>query len=313
VDQWIERLVDFLDITKKEIGVLGGTRRKLKGKVDIAMIQSLARNEAPAKLFREYGMVIVDECHHVPAVSLESLLKQCGSKYLLGLTATPKRKDRLEKLLYFQCGPIRHVFSGNDSKLQKRVDVRETGFRVVQHDDQFCPLHMVWEQMITDSHRNRMIAMDAYEAVENGSVPLVLSDRKEHLRRIGEVMSELGEGTEFKLFSIDGSLAKGERKSRVNGFQDAISHRKPTCLLATASLLGEGFDMPELDTLLLAMPVSFRGRVVQYAGRLHREAPGKETVKVFDYLDQYLPVANSMFRKRSAGYREMGYEIVRQQ
>ena len=152
-----------------------------------------------------------------------------------------------------------------------------------------------------------MIAADVVkESV--GRVPLVLSDRKEHLKILMQTVDEQAKGA-ILVCGIDGSMLSRKRNDCIGEFKAAIQSGQKACLFSTASLIGEGFDLPELDTLFLAMPVSFRGRIVQYAGRLHREFSGKSEVLIFDYLDYKLQLANSMYRKRSAGYREMGYDI----
>jgi len=172
------------------------------------------------------------------------------------------------------------------------------------------PLHEVWSRLIRSQTRNRLIARDIV-ALPNGRVPLVLSDRKEHLDLMMEEVANCTE-QQIELVYLDGSLSARELHSRIEHFQATIKRGGRACLFSTASLIGEGFDLPELDTLFLGMPISFRGRIIQYAGRLHREYLGKSQVQIFDYLDGALPVAKSMFRKRCSGYREMGYSMVRE-
>lgn len=307
-EQWKSRLQQFLDVDEKKIGVLQGAKKKLKGFIDIASVQTLARRDDLKKLFREYGMVIVDECHHVPSVTLEAVMKECGSRYVVGLTATPKRKDGLERLLYLQCGAIRHVVPNTENPVHvRRVIVTRTQFSASDENGLPLPLHLIWENLIRSKPRNALIAADV---VKEGAerVPLVLSDRKEHLKILMQAVDEQSRG-EILLCSIDGSMSPRKRNACIDEFKTAIQSGQKACLFSTASLIGEGFDLPELDTLFLAMPVSFRGRIVQYAGRLHRDYQGKSEALIFDYLDYKLQLASSMYRKRSAGYREMGYDI----
>jgi len=307
-EQWKLRLQQFLGIEEKQIGVLQGSKKKLKGFVDIASVQTLARRDDLKQLFREYGMVIIDECHHVPSVTLEAVMKECGSRYIVGLTATPKREDGLERLLYLQCGAIRHVVSNLDNPIHsRRVIVTRTQFNAADENGLPLPLHLVWENLISSKSRNELIAADVVKEC-GGRVPLVLSDRKEHLKILMQAVEDKAEGGVLTC-SIDGSMSPRKRNGCIEEFKSAIQSVRKACLFSTASLIGEGFDLPELDTLFLAMPVSFRGRIIQYAGRLHREFPGKSEVLIFDYLDYKLQLANSMYRKRSAGYREMGYDI----
>lgn len=307
-EQWKSRLQQFLDIDEKQIGVLQGAKKKLKGFVDVASVQTLARRDDLKKLFRGYGMVIVDECHHVPSVTLEAVMKECGSRYIVGLTATPKRKDGLERLLYLQCGAIRHVVPNAENPVHsRRVIVRRTQFNTADDHGLPLPLHLVWENLIRSKSRNELIAADIVKE-RTGRVPLVLSDRKKHLEALMQAVEGEAKGG-ILVCSIDGSMSSRKRNACIEEFKVAIQSGRKACLFSTASLIGEGFDLPELDTLFLAMPVSFRGRIVQYAGRLHREFPSKSEALIFDYLDYKLQLANSMYRKRSAGYREMGYDI----
>lgn len=311
LDQWVERIKEFTDIDPKGIGELRSGKRKLKGKVDVAMVQTLANREDRMHLFREYGMVIVDECHHVPAVTMERLLKDCGSKYIIGLTATPRRKDGLERLLYFQCGPIRHLMPEPDTTLLvKQVHLRETQFNPSQTPNEILPIHKLWESLIACKFRNRMIAQDILDSAENGRVTMVLSDRKEHLSNLQDELDQCDPSGEIQIISVDGSLSRKARMEKIQTFVSFINDKEPACLFSTSALLGEGFDLPCLDTLVLAMPISFKGRIIQYAGRLHRTSERKRIVKIFDYLDEYLPITRSMYRKRLAGYREMGYDII---
>ena len=307
-EQWKSRLQQFLSVDEKQIGILQGAKKKLKGFIDVASVQTLARRDDLKKLFREYGMIIVDECHHVPSVTLEAVMKMCGTKYMVGLTATPKRKDGLEQLLYLQCGAIRHVVPNADNPIHsKRVIVTRTQFSAADESGMPLPLQLIWESLIRSKARNDLIAADIVKEGA-GRVPLVLSDRKEHLKNLMQAVEERALG-EMLVCSVNGSMSSRKRNACIEKFKAAIQSGQNACLFSTGSLIGEGFDLPELDTLFLAMPVSFRGRIIQYAGRLHREFSDKSEVLIFDYLDYKLQLANSMYRKRSAGYREMGYNI----
>jgi superfamily II DNA or RNA helicase len=252
LDQWIERVKEFTDIDPKEIGELRSGKHKLKGKIDVAMIQTLVNREDRKRLFREYGMVIIDECHHVPAVTMEQLLKNCGSKFIIGLTATPKRKDGLERLLYFQCGPIRHVMPESDSdRLVKQVHLRETQFSASDTPGEMLPLHKVWGKLIKCNFRNRIITQDIFDSAKAGRVSIILSDRKEHLSILQDELNRLDSSDEIHVFSVDGSLSKKTRTEKIQTFVNLINEEKPACLFSTSALLGEGFDLPCLDTLVL--------------------------------------------------------------
>ena len=312
LDQWLQRLQTFLGLSPKEIGQMRGARKKLTNRIDIAMIQTLSNLESPGAFFRSYGAVIIDECHHVPAVTLEALLKQCGCRFITGLTATPQRKDRLEQLLFQQCGPIRHFLeNAQEDKLRKEVRIRTTRFTASDAEGKALPLHLVWQKLVEDSERNMLLVSDIAHAIRSKRIALVLSDRKDHLTLLRERVSRGFENESSCLTVLEGSLSARQRTAAIEEFLAAIKEGCPACLFATSSLLGEGFDLPILDTLFLAMPISFKGRLIQYAGRLHRNNPGKDKVTIYDYVDEQLPLSTSMYRKRLPAYRQMGYIIQR--
>lgn len=304
-EQWKERLATFLRVAPKSIGVLAGTRKKRTGQIDIAMLQTLTRAPDCAEILAQYGLVIVDECHHVPATSFEAVMKQCPAKHVLGLTATPRRKDGLEKLLYLQCGPIRHEMRTGIDGMAKRVIIRETGFRLPEDVGQRPPYHVIAHLLSSDEGRNALISADLAAAIRCGRFPLVLSDRKEQIEALR--VSLLNQ--QIQGFILEGSLSAKKRKAIIADVASARLNGCPVCLFATASLIGEGFDMPELDTLFLTMPLSFEGRLIQYAGRLNRQAPGKTGILVHDYVDSQCAVSLKMYRSRVLTFRKMGYEI----
>ena len=306
LDQWSERLQKFLGLSKREIHILGKARYP-DAPVALGMFPTLARSEYQEAVFAKYGQVVIDECHHVPAASFEAAMKRCASRYILGLTATPKRKDGLQKILFLQCGPVRHTIASDHSENQSRtVFVREFSLRIPSEKDR-TPIHKIWECLVQSRERNRAIASDVAAALGEGRFCALLSDRKEHLRTLESLLKEK-EPVE-NLFLIDGSTGQKDRESILNKLRERAGEERPFVLLATASLLGEGFDMPELDTLFLAMPISFKGRLIQYAGRLHRISEKKKSVRIYDYTEPDNPLTAQMFRKRSAAYREMGYTV----
>ena len=310
LDQWRHELMRFLGLKKKEIGLLRGKTGKRTGRLDIAMLPSLARVENPAELFSEYGLVIVDECHHVPAVSFESLLKACTSRNLLGLTATPQRKDGLERLLHLQCGPIRHTLTATpDNTIPRTVVIRKSAFHLDASLGPTPPIHAVWQALVADTGRTEQIATDIHNRVTEGHSPLVLSDRKVHLELLAAAFAHLQGGNGAKIFHLSSSDGIKRRREIRSEIEACGTTQKPYVLFATASLIGEGFDLPQLDTLFLAMPLSFKGRLVQYAGRLHREHATKQEIRIYDYLDDNHPITLAMFRRRAVAYRHMGYRF----
>ena len=315
LDQWRKELGRFLGIAKrKEIGVWRGATRRLTQKLDIAMLPSLARVEDHAAFFEGYGLVVVDECHHVPAVTFEALLKACPSRKILGLTATPLRKDGLEKLIHLQCGPVRHTIQTiADDAAPRTVYVRRSSFHMPDVLGERPPLHAVWEALVSDAGRAKQIAGDIRAALDEGRCPLVLSDRKAHLEKLeAELMTQIGP-SDTAIYRLESGIGKKQRQAIREDIDRRFEEGKQFVLLATASLIGEGFDLPRLDTLFLAMPLSFKGRLVQYAGRLHRSHADKREIRVYDYLDEGNPLTVAMFRRRSGAYRQMGYRVVMDQ
>jgi len=271
------------------------------------MLPSLARAENLEAAMSGYGLVIVDECHHVPATSFEVVLKSCPSRRIYGLTATPTRKDRLEKLLFAQCGPIRHTMVADPTGEAKIVKVRHTTVAVPPDAGPRPPIHAFWEALVQDEGRIKVIAADLAECVTEGRSPLVLADRKAYLDRLESAFTARATGT--SCFRFDGQLGKKARSDVLRQIEKCYDTGRTFVLFATASLIGEGFDLPRLDTLVLSMPLSFKGRLIQYAGRLNRVHESKNDALIFDYLDENHALAKAMFRRRLAGYKELGYRV----
>lgn len=309
LDQWRNEAGRFLGLEKrKDIGIWRGSTRRLTRQFDIAMLPSLTRMEDYPALFEGYGLVIVDECHHVPAATFEALLKACPCRRIVGLTATPKRKDGLEKLLYLQCGPIRHTMRTAQGSTERVVFVRRSSFAMPDGEGDDASIHAVWEALCSDLGRTKQIAADVLAATADGRYPLVLSDRRAHLDRIAaELVASEGAPA---VFLLESGMGKRQRQALRESIDRKIVAGERFVLLSTAALVGEGYDLPRLDTLFLAMPLSFKGRLVQYAGRLHREHAEKEVVQIYDYVDRGNRLTAAMFRRRSAAYRQMGYRII---
>jgi superfamily II DNA or RNA helicase len=313
LEQWRERCGEFLGIECKEIHFLGQTKNR-DAPLAVGMLQTLARSTNPAELLAGYGQVILDECHHLPAASFEAVMKQCPAQFILGLTATPTRKDGLQKILFMQCGPIRHrIEEDRGIGLIRRVVVRELFLRVPPGSPQDrMPIHALWELLAKSETRNRQIAKDIVKALGENRCAAVLSDRKEHLIALESLLREMLPDTADAIFRIDGSMPQKQRAALLEKLQAPGSARRPFALLSTSSLLGEGFDLPVLDTLFLAMPISFKGRIIQYAGRLHRTAEGKTDAQIYDYVEADHRLLAHMHRKRVSALRQMGYTIERE-
>lgn len=307
VDQWRDTAMRLLGLKRKEIGLWRSQSPRHTRRLDIAMLPSLARADNLEAAMSGYGLVIVDECHHVPAASFEVVLKACPSRRIYGLTATPARKDRLEKLLFAQCGPIRHTLVATSTGAAKTVKIRRTTVALRPEAGERPPIHAFWEALVLDGSRIEVILSDLIECVTVGRSPLVLADRKAYLDRLENAFSARAAGA--VCFRFDGQLGKKARSEMLRQIEECYDAGKTFVIFATASLIGEGFDLPRLDTLILSMPLSFKGRLIQYAGRLNRVHESKNAPLIFDYLDGNHALTNAMFRRRLAGYRELGYQV----
>jgi superfamily II DNA or RNA helicase len=301
--QWQERLQSFLGVGKGVVGTIGGGKAKPTGKIDIAVMQSVSRQGEINPLVENYGHVIVDECHHVGAVSFDAILKRVKAKYVLGLTATPIRRDGQQPIIFMQCGPIRYTAAKPASAphdlevipqlLHKRIDL-----------PQDAGIQDVFRHIANDTDRTAAIASQIASTFAQGRKVLVLTERTEHLDAIQAAL----DGKIPSLFVLHGRMSKKLRTTLITEL-NALPPDEPRVLLATGKLVGEGFDHPPLDTLVLAMPISWTGTLQQYAGRLHREHATKTDVRVFDFVDTGHPALLRMWDKRQRGYRAMGYKI----
>lgn len=306
LEQWRSQLALFLDLPEKEIGQLGGGKRKLTGKVDVAMVQSLVRKGEVADEVAGYGHVIVDECHHVPAVSFERVMREVRAKYVTGLTATPKRRDGHDPILAFQLGPILHTMptrgEAGEGSFRRSLIVRETRFEC-ELGEAAPPIQTLYGQLATDPQRNAIVIDDVVQALEAGRSPLVLTERRDHLEYLHDQLGRVARN----VVVLRGGMGKKERRGAVEQLV-ALPPGAERVVLATGRFVGEGFDDARLDTLFLTMPVSWKGTLVQYAGRLHRIHAGKMDVQIFDYVDSRVPMLARMFEKRVRGYTAMGYQ-----
>jgi superfamily II DNA or RNA helicase len=303
LDQWIARLSLFLGIDPKEIGKIGSGRNKPNGRLDVAMIQSLVRKDVVSDLVAGYGQVIVDECHHLPAVSFERVLNEVKARYVVGLTATPYRRDGHQPIIHMQCGPVR--FSVHPKSQEARTQFkhqlicRTTEFTMENPD---AAIQDIFANLVKDERRNALILADVRQALKEGRTPVLLTERKEHL----DILADRLRSDVKHLIVLSGRLSAKERRETMERHA-AIPDGEERLIAATGRYLGEGFDDPRLDTLFLAMPFSWKGTIVQYAGRLHREHPGKHEVRVYDYIDANVPKLFRMHKKRMRGFRDIGY------
>jgi superfamily II DNA or RNA helicase len=302
--QWQERLQAFLGVGKGVVGTIGGGKARLTGRIDIAVMQSLSRQGEVNPLVEDYGQVIVDECHHVGAVSFDAILKRAKAKYVLGLSATPIRRDGQQPIIFMQCGPIRHTAATPAGAPQDLEVVPRSHFARIDLPSE-AGIQDVFRHLANDHERTSAIATEIQEAFAQGRKVLVLTERTEHLDAIRATLH----GHESALFVLHGRMSKKQRGALIAEL-DTMPPEAPRILLATGKLVGEGFDHPPLDTLVLAMPVSWKGTLQQYAGRLHREHASKTGVRIIDFVDTGHPALVRMWDKRQRGYRAMGYRIA---
>jgi superfamily II DNA or RNA helicase len=306
MEQWVERLSAFLGLDRNDIGQIGGGKRKVSRLIDVAVIQSLNKKGVVDDLVADYGYVIVDECHHISAPSFEDVMRQCPAKYVTGLSATPTRRDGHHPIVFMQCGAVRYKAQDRKHALQRpfaHTVVVRTCSDVVFPDQEDLSITEIYRLLVDSNARNLRIAEGVVAAVEEGRCPLVLTERTRQL----DILHGLLAPTVERLVLLKGGLGK-KKLADINGKLNDWKDR-PHVILATGRYLGEGFDDPRLDTLFLAMPVSWRGILSQYAGRLHRLHDSKSEVRVYDYVDQDCPVLARMFERRVKGYEALGYSF----
>lgn len=310
MEQWIDRLAAFLDISPKEIGRIGGGRKKATGVIDVALIQSLVRKGVVKDLVGDYGHLIVDECHHLPAASFEQVARRAKAKYVLGLSATIARKDGHHPIITMQCGPVRYrVNARHHSETRPfthSVMVRPTAFRTTDamEQDQRLQFVTLMKHLVCDEQRNQLIRNDVVAALQEARTPIVLTERTEHLSILEKLLLPACK----HVIVLKGGMGKKKLQAALESLAK-IPDGEERLLLATGKYIGEGFDDARLDTLFLTFPVSWRGTIAQYAGRLHRVHDQKTSVRIYDYADLNEPMLSRMFDRRCKGYEAIGYTI----
>jgi superfamily II DNA or RNA helicase len=315
LEQWISRLTTFLDITPKMIGKMGSGVFKPSKIVDVAMIQSLNKKGVVNDIVGEYGHIIVDECHHLSARSFEIVVRQSKAKYITGLSATVKRKDGHEPIIFMNCGPVRYQVNdrleAEKRSFLHKVMIRETGVDFpleLQNNDALPTINELYSFLSSHEYRNNLIVNDILAAINSSRFPLVLSERKSHIETLEALLIPHIE----HLFVLTGSMTQKKRQMILEKLS-TLTDNAPKLIIATGKLIGEGFDDARLDTLFLTMPVSWRGLLTQYAGRLHREHHMKKEVMIYDYADLNIPMLTKMYGKRVKGYKSIGYDVIEQE
>ena len=308
--QWIERLSTFLGLPARAIGRIGGGRRKATGVLDVAVVQSLVRKGVVDDLVGKYGQVIVDECHHVSAQSFEQVVRQTKARFVTGLSATTTRKDGHHPIVFMQCGPVRYRLNPKEQAaarpFQHVVIVRSTGFRPLgaANPDVRIQFRDLYKELVADEGRNCLICQEVVEAVRQGRSPIVLTERNDHLDCLARQLAPAVR----HLVVLRGGMGRKEL-DMTSAALATIPADEERVLVATGRYVGEGFDDARLDTLFLTLPVSWRGTIAQYVGRLHRLYDGKREVRVVDYADLNVPMLARMFDRRCKGYEAVGYTI----
>lgn len=325
IEQWINSLERFLTINeqlptyrtqtgrlktrKSHIGLIQASHDSASGIIDIAMAGSLCKKGEFHKLLDQYGMIIVDECHHVASDTLSAVLRNVKAKYIYGVTATPKRSDGLEKINYMLLGPIRYSYSTKQKALKQGIKhlvyPRFTPAISLKFNNK-NNMHPndAYEILRNNEIRDQLIIEDIRNCIANKRTPIILSKYKDHTNRLYECLK----GDVDHAFLLTGDNSKKEHKQILEKMNQ-VKDNETLAIFATGKLAGEGFDYPRLDTLIMAMPVSFQSVVEQYAGRLNRDYPGKTDVIVYDYVDSNISMFSNMYSKRLKAYKQIGYEV----
>ncbi len=309
MEQWIARLNVFLDIPASSVGQIGGGKRKPGGIVDVAVIQSLVRRGKVDDILADYGHLMVDECHHISAVSFEAVTRHAQAKHVLGLSATVTRQDGHHPIIFMQCGPVRFRATAKVQALQRsfkhRVILRPTGLQLSAGiEEKHFPVQRIYTALTTDEERNTLIFDDVLKALDAQRSPLIITERKDHALLLAERLSRFARN----VLLLHGGMGVRQRREMMQRLEE-IAETEERVLISTGRYIGEGFDDARLDTLFLAMPVSWKGVLAQYVGRLHRSHPGKREVLVYDYVDTAVPVLRRMSEKRFRGYKNLGYFV----
>ncbi|WP_294083894.1 TOTE conflict system archaeo-eukaryotic primase domain-containing protein [Proteiniphilum sp. UBA5384] len=325
-DQWKKSLEQFLEINeslpepeKKRgrkkvrsiIGQIGSGKDTSSNIIDIALVQSLVHENEVNDIVKKYGMVIVDECHHASSLNYERVLSETNALYVYGLTATPKRQDGQHPVTFMQCGSIRYSVSAKEQAIKRSFEHYVihcfTGFKKpLPQKKSDWHITKIYADLSEDEIRNQQIATDVKEAVIDGRTPIILTQRKEHVMQLAAIIRNLTDVHVITLVGTDSTKVKNKMTESLA----AISQDEKLIIIATGKYIGEGFNYPRLDTLFLASPIAWKGTLAQYAGRLHREYPGKQDVIVYDYVDIHVPVLERMYHKRLTGYAQIGYKAL---
>jgi superfamily II DNA or RNA helicase len=298
-------------VDEKWIGRVGAGKRRVTGNIDVAMIQSLYTKGQVDDIVADYGQVIVDECHHLAASSFEAVISRSKAKYVLGLSATVTRQNGHHPIIFMQCGPVRYKVDDRQQARERpfshHVLVRRTGFTLPEElaAGENLKIYDLYRALAEDESRNALIAADVRDALAQGRSPVVITERTEHLDRLAELLRPHAR----HVVVLRGGMSARQRREAETLLRQ-IPLNESRVLAATGKYLGEGYDDARLDALFLCLPISWKGTVAQYAGRLHRLNDTKKEVVIYDYLDDKVPMLLRMFAKRQRGYRAIGYDML---
>lgn len=291
---------------KSIIGKLYSNHNSMNGMIDIAIVNSLMNKGEVKELVKDYGMIIVDECHHSASTMLYELLSEVNEKYVYGFTATPKREDGQEQKMFMQLGPIRYQFT-----TKQRLELQNINHYIFPRFTQFIEFHSedmtlneIYHKLIHDQMRNQQIITDIKEVLKEKRTPLVITKFKEHAKFLYEQLKDIDDN----VFLLVGGKGRKINQQLRDNLKNVDIH-ETVILVATAQYVGEGFNFPRLDTLFLTVPISVESNVEQYSGRLHRDFDEKKDVIIYDYIDSHVRVLEKMYHKRMRTYKKMGYEI----
>ena len=323
LEQWVEELNKFLDIDEEPpiyktkggrekrrnsaVGILHGSKNTLTGLIDVAMVGSIYSKGKFNELINSYGMVLMDECHHCGSNTSVEVMKKVNARYVYGVSATPKRGDELEKIIYMLIGPVRHSYTAKERAAQQGIGhyVYPRYTRVVDTEESKGDINGAYSLINSNAARNDMILDDTRKCVKEGRTPVILTKYKEQAKYLYDHLQKDADYV-FLLYGDNSDKENLDVRRRLK----EVPGNKSLILVATGQKIGEGFDYPRLDTLMLAAPVSFSGRLEQYIGRLNRDYTGKEEVIVYDYIDSHIRILDNMYAKRLRTYKRTGFQVI---
>lgn len=306
--QWQKKIKEFLDI--KHVGEISGNKKDITNNIDVASIKSIWNNGNVLNIMQNYGMIIIDECHHTAAFTYEKAINTGNAKYIYGITATPKRENGHTPIIKMQCGDIRYKIDALEYNknlgIPMKVFVKKSHLNFTDPKINNYELNEINDFIAKDIIRSEKIIKDVLESYQNGKNILILTERLEHLEYIFQKLQK----KDILVLKYCGGIGKKILKE----YQRCLNEtNRNKIIIATGPYIGEGFDDEQLDTLFLTMPISGETRVTQYAGRLHRTTKDKKEITIYDYVDDNFSKTRNMFIKRKKIYRRLGYEIIEEE